>query len=229
MVTTRPPRQVQTTNHRQSRSGFNPACPSKRRAVMLRAFRSCICTPRSGLSALEGYPARFSRASLEKQESTIKKPPAPKVNFSTTSRHRLYVALRPHASLLAAACGLRGCLAGLAASLDSAAGLYRATHLGALAVDLADGAASAEVREGRHVEVERLILALGVADTREVAVDVEEVVPVGLWHTPSRLVRSRKGGHALRLQATQFGYTVRRCCPSTLLCSLLTRLVIQPE
>jgi hypothetical protein len=181
--------------------------------VMLRAFRSCLCTPRSGLSALEGYPARFSRASLEKQESTIKKPPAPKVNFSTTSRHRLYVALRPHASLLAAACGLRGCLAGLAASLDSAAGLNRATHLGALAVDLADGAASAEVREGRHVEVERLILALGVADTREVAVDVEEVVPVGLWHTPSRLVRSRKGGHALRLQATQFGYTVRRCCP----------------
>ena len=41
--------------------------------------------PLSGLSALEGYPARFSRASLEKQESTIKKPPAPKVNFSTTS------------------------------------------------------------------------------------------------------------------------------------------------
>lgn len=74
-----------------------------------------------------------------------------------------------------------GTLAGLAAArLDSAAGLSRATHLCALAVDLADGAAPAEVREGGHIEVEGLLLALGVAHTREVAVDVEEVVPVGL-------------------------------------------------
>jgi len=76
---------------------------------------------------------------------------------------------------------LGGYLAGLAAArLDSAAGLSRATHLGALAVDLADGAAPAEVLEGGHIEVEGLLLALGVAHTREVAVDVEEVVPVGL-------------------------------------------------
>ena len=72
-------------------------------------------------------------------------------------------------------------LAGLAAArLDSAAALSRATHLGALAVDLADGATSAEVREGGHIEVEGLLLALGVAHTREIAVDVEEVVPIGL-------------------------------------------------
>lgn len=64
--------------------------------------------------------------------------------------------------------------------MDSAAGLSRATYLGALAVDLADGAASAEVHEGGHIEVEGLLLALGVAHTRKVAVDVEKVVPVGL-------------------------------------------------
>ena len=67
-----------------------------------------------------------------------------------------------------------------AARLDSAARLSRATYLGALAVDLADGAAPAEVREGGHIEVEGLLLALGVAHSREVAVDVDEVVPVGL-------------------------------------------------
>ena len=64
--------------------------------------------------------------------------------------------------------------------MDSAAGLNRAAHLGALGVALADGAAPAEVGEGRHVKVERLLLALRVTDAGEVAVDVEEVVPVGL-------------------------------------------------
>ena len=130
-----------------------------------------------------------------------------------------------------AACGLRGCLAGsrrLAASLDSATGLNRATHLGALAVDLADGAAPAEVCQGRHVEVERLLLALRVADTREVAVDVEKVVSVGLALQVCGCV-SRKRGHALRLA----GYTVLAqfgdaAPPRTLLCSPLTRLVFQP-
>ena len=56
----------------------------------------------------------------------------------------------------------------------------RAAHLGALGVALADSAAPAEVGEGRHVKVERLLLALCVTDAGEVAVDVEEVVPVGL-------------------------------------------------
>ena len=87
--------------------------------------------------------------------------------------------------------------------MDSGTGLNRATHLGALAVDLADGAAPAEVCEGRHVEVERLLLALRVADTREVAVDVEKVVSVGLALQVCGCV-SRKRGHALRLT----GYTV---------------------